>query len=141
MDIDCLIVNASAIRHTLIALLSGKKIIGYLNDYSFKFNYINNYRMEFVGFDNKSYWVEYSQLHLTERGNPALEYLDLEKIKRQTISNTFQPNDSDYVVIHAGADFPGRQWPVENYIKLIKFIEMRYPDNIKRIFLTGGPKT
>ncbi|MCF7814616.1 MAG: glycosyltransferase family 9 protein, partial [Candidatus Cloacimonetes bacterium] len=108
-----------------------------INDYSFKFDYLNDYRVEFLGFNKKSFLINYSKEHLVQRGNPVLKFLDLEKINLLP-EKEFQPNNSDYIAIHAGADFIGRRWPVENFKSIIKFLLMEFKDSIKQVYLLGG---
>ncbi len=136
-DIDCVVLNARAIRYASLALLSGKRISGYLNDYSFKFNYLNDYRIEFIGYKQKSHLIQYSKLHLTQRGNPFLEFLELKTISLPAIED-FEPNNSNYVVIHAGADYPGRQWPIENFRVVVKMLLDNYKESIQKVYLLGG---
>lgn len=136
-DVDGIILNARALRYAGVALFSGKKVIGYINDYSYKFNYLNNYKVEFLGIKAKSYLVNYLNLHLVQRGNPALEFLGLSKIDLLPKAN-FHPQNSDYVVIHAGADFAGRQWPAPNFRIIIEFLLNKFEKQVKKIYLLGG---
>jgi ADP-heptose:LPS heptosyltransferase len=135
---DLVVVNAWGLRHSAIALLSGLPFVGYINDYTCKMSYINDYYFESVGVPRSLKKIRYSSLHLAQRGNPVLQYLGLQEVTNRLIKSQGRSLQSDYVVIHAGADFAGRQWPVKNFREFVTFLLKTEYKNVKRVYLVGG---
>lgn len=135
---ELVVVNAWGLRHSAIALLSGLPFVGYINDYTCKMSYINDYYFESVGVPRSFKKIRYSSLHLAQRGNPALQYLGLQEVTNKLVRSQGRPSQSDYVVIHAGADFAGRQWPAERFQELVQRLLQTENNNVRRVYLIGG---
>ena len=133
---DLIIIPGWALKHTILGLLSGAKLLGYLNDLSFTNSYINIYKTESVGLNIKAFSQDMQTTHLVERPNAILSSLMLTPVKKEIVLNTSKIARENYVVMHIGADYEGRRWSVENFSKLTDLLINKY--KMQQVLLIGG---
>ena len=138
---DLIIIPGWGLKHTILGLLSGASLIGFLHDLSFTNKYINSFKLQLLGVKPKpipELWANMSTLHLSQRPNRILEYFDLNKIENYLefdYKNLLKTQDN-YAVFHCSADFEGRQWNLQNFKQLAsKLIEFKY---IEKVYLIGA---
>lgn len=135
---DMILIPGWALKHSILALLSNAKfVLGYLNDLTFTNRYINRFRIESIGMKVDNEWQNMKECHLSERPNLILKSLNIEPVNRRELKNNSITKRKKYLVVHAGADFEGRLWPVEKFAELLnRFIsELK---GLETIFLIGG---
>lgn len=137
---DLVLIPDWALVHSAIALFSKAKIIlGFINDLSFKNRYHDKFILESVGYKlPQKKILNIAKCHISERGNLILKELNLEIIDSSEIrfNNSMEMEKS--ICLHVGADFIGRRWDLDKYIKLIKKIMKKYSHY--EIKLLGGEK-
>jgi heptosyltransferase-2 len=136
-NFDLILIPCWALKHSFVALFSGAKaVLGPINEKSFKADYLNEFILEAIGLDIPGKVEIHKDLHLVERGNPLLDYLQLPVIQKKKLKIVQQQDLKQQIILHAGADYEGRQWSVDNFAKLIKVFKTKY--SAYEIFLVGG---
>lgn len=140
-NFDLIIIPGWGLKHTIIGLLSGSSMIGFLHDLSFSNKYINSFKLEMLGVKApplSDLWADMSSLHLSQRPNKILEYFNLSKIENHLnfeYKNLKETQD-DYAVFHCSADFEGRQWDLNKFKELAnKLLDLKY---INKVYLIGA---
>jgi ADP-heptose:LPS heptosyltransferase len=130
---NLLIIPGWALRHSIVALLSSNAILGYIT--SFSTSYITKFRLQALGYPYKSKLLNMSDLHLSERPDQILDILGVKNVG--FVPKTQNPREKN-IILHAGADFEGRRWPVRKFAELAKFLIESHHINPEEIFLIGG---
>ncbi len=131
---DLIIIPGWALRHSIVALLSSRRVLGYI--VSFTSRYISSFKFQAVGYKVESQMIEMRDLHLANRSDIILESLG---VSLNDI-NSFYSSSGKNVIIHAGADFEGRRWPTERFASLINLLIEKYNIQSSDIKLIGGPQ-
>lgn len=132
---DLVIIPGWLLRNSILALFSrASSILGFINDLSFSNKYLNVFRMEAAGMEIPRVEVDTRRCHLTERPNGILQILGLPPVSAHDLVIPRLQPASSVCVIHAGARFPGRRWPVERFAKVIDHIlQNGYADTVELI--------
>ena len=138
---DLIIIPGWGLRHTILGLLSGSSLIGFLHDLSFTNKYINTFKLELFGVKSQSMpepWADMATLHLSQRSNKILEFFSLPNVSNRLEYDYkhLQATQEDYAVFHCSAIFAGRQWDLQNFKQLAeKMIELNL---ISCVYLIGS---
>ncbi len=132
---DLIIIPGWALRHSIVALLSCRRILGYIT--SFATSYIPSFKYQAVGLKIDPQVLDMKDLHLARRSDVILDSLGLEPISIDYIQRGETDNS---IIIHAGADFEGRRWPTKNFSLFIDNLISELGMIPNQIKLIGGPQ-
>lgn len=138
---DLIIIPGWGLRHTILGLLSGSSLIGFLNDLTFTASYINSFKFELLGVKSEAMpelWTDMSTLHLSQRSNKILEFFDLDDVSNHLEYDykKLKETQEDYAVFHCSATFAGREWSILKFRELAdKMLKLNL---IKKVYLIGS---
>lgn len=117
---DLIIIPGWGLKHTILGLLSGSSLLGFLHDLSFSNKYINSFKLESMGVKPSpiaNLWSDMKTKHLMQRPNSILEFFNLSPVGNflEFPFNDLKKTQSDYAVFHCFADFEGRQWDLQRF--------------------------
>lgn len=138
---DLVIIPGWGLKHTIIGLLSGASLLGFLHDLSFSNKYINSFKLQSQGLKRvprTNLWSDMGKLHLSQRANSILRYLNLKEVSNildypgEELRNT----QENYAVFHCFADYEGRQWALDNFQELASvLLKLKL---VEKIYLVGA---
>ncbi|MDP8231246.1 MAG: glycosyltransferase family 9 protein [Candidatus Zophobacter franzmannii] len=132
---DLIIIPGWALRHSIVALLSCKRILGYIT--SFSKEYISSFEFQSVGYEITSKTLDMKNLHLAHRSDVILDALGANPVKTECRPTSVSRSN---IVIHAGADFEGRRWPTVRFAEMINLLVAEYNFKPESFKMVGGPQ-